>query len=219
MGTALQSIQERIKAELATMRESIPTSDSNRISTKGKLFRLPNGRTSQGPISVIILDYRNHNDYYIGAYNPMKPQPPVCFATAKVYSEMAPHPDSPKPQAESCGECVNNQWKSAPTGKGKACRNKVRLAVTYPDLEPGTSPSVHILTVAPTSLSAWAELMTGLEGNDMLPIQIVTEIRFDPNVDYPKLQFKCISKNPRFEEFWPLREAAASALEEEWIDD
>jgi hypothetical protein len=42
---------------------------------------------------------------------------------------MAPHEASANKQSDACHDCPMNQWKTSMTGKGKACKNVLRLAL------------------------------------------------------------------------------------------
>jgi hypothetical protein len=108
----MESIQERIKAELAQVRETVAAPSGRNISTKGKVFNLPDGRTHQGPLEAVILDHRNFNRYFTVAYDPKDPKPPACFAIAKRLDELVPHEDATEPQADACSEGPMNQWGS-----------------------------------------------------------------------------------------------------------
>lgn len=211
MGTQVQSITDQIKRELANVRSTIAPPSGNTISTKSKLFHLPTGQTSRGPIQAVILDYRNYNRYYDTPYNSMNPKPPACFAIAKHHEALAPHPGAEKPQAEDCASCPHNQWNSDRNGKGKACTNMVRLAIVPPDATPETKPM--LLNASPTALRSWQNLVTSLESGGMLTVQAIVDISFDPNVDYPKLEFKFVKGHDKLERFWALREAAQAALD------
>jgi len=213
MSTEMVSIQERIKAELAGLKDSVapPSGRTIRIQ-QNKTFQTPDGKTSQGPLSVVILDHRSFNSYYTKRYDPNNPAPPDCFAIAKIIAELAPHEEAADPQAESCAECPMNQWGSAATGKGKACRNQVRLAVAAADATPSSEPM--ILRVSPTALKSWNGLVNDLESIGRIPLQMVTEISFDQNLAYPSLLFQAVEEHDRLEEFWRLREKAQALLDQ-----
>ena len=212
MSNALVDIKEKIKAEMETLRDTVPAPSGRNISTKGKVFTLPDGRSDQGPIKAVILDHRNYYRYYTKPYDPQNPQAPQCFAISKELEGMGPHSDAHEPQAETCAECAMNQWGSAPTGRGKACRNTVRLAIVPPDATVDDEPM--ILTVSPTGLKSWATLANGLQALGKLPIQVVTEISFDEHAAYPSLVFKPLEAHDRIEDFWQLREKAQTLLDQ-----
>lgn len=208
---ALVSIQEQIKSELALMSKSVAPPSGRSISLKGKVFSLPDGTTSQGPISAVILDHRNFNRYYEGAYNPQDIKPPACFALSKELNGMGPHPDADNPKSDNCHDCAMNQWGSAAVGKGKACRNTVRIAIAAPDASPDDEPS--IITVSPTGIKSWTSAVNKLGSAGLLPIQTVMEISFDPNQAYPSLVFKPLQAHDKLENMWALREKAQAYLD------
>lgn len=208
---SMVSIQERIKAELATINKTVAAPTGRTISLKGKVFNLPDGKTSQGPITAVILDHRNFNRYYKGQYNPQDIQPPTCFALSKELSGMGPHPDALTPQADTCHDCAMNQWGSAAVGKGKACRNTVRIAIAPADASADDEPS--LIVVSPTGLKSWTSLVNKVGQAGMLPVQVVTEISFDPNQAYPSLVFKAMQAHDNLETMWALREKAQAYLD------
>lgn len=159
-----------------------------------------------------MLDHRNFNRYYTKPYDPQNPAPPDCFAISKNLSTMAPHEDAAEKQSKTCAECPMNQFGSAANGKGKACRNTVRLAVAASDATASSEPM--ILTVSPTGLKSWHSVVNNLSSAGMLPIQIITEIAFDPNAPYPTLTFTAKQAHDDIETFWQLRDKAQALLDQ-----
>lgn len=206
-------IRERLKQERANIRDTIPAPSGRTISVKGKVFTFPDSKTSQGPIKAVILDHRNLYKYYDAPYDAKKPVPPACFALSKVI-ELKPHADARKPQAESCAECTWNKWGSASQGNGKACKNTVRLAIAAPDMTANDEPLM--INVSPTGTKSWAALVNALDVTGKMPIEVVTEIRFDANQAYPTLIFK--AEQPISDEqlatMWALREKAQAMLDQ-----
>lgn len=64
--TALVNYEEQLRQELGQLSKQIEPPSSNKISTKGKLFTLPGGRSSPGPMNVIVLDWVAVNMVYKG---------------------------------------------------------------------------------------------------------------------------------------------------------
>jgi hypothetical protein len=211
MSTALASIQEKIKAQLVVARSTVATPTARTISTKGKVFTLPTGQSSQGPLSAIILDWRNFNKYYTAAYNPAKPSPPDCFAIHSVITEMAPHEKAVKPSSDDCASCTFNKFGSAATGRGKACRNTVRLAIVPADFTADSDPM--LLNISPTGIRPWSSYVNTLLVNDLMPINMISEITFDANAAYPTLLFKAIKTVDDLEMAWLIREKAQAMLD------
>jgi hypothetical protein len=212
--SALVDIKAQIQAELAALAGTVPAPTGMTISLKGKVFTLPNGQSNQGPMQAIILDARNLRAYYRGQYNPNVPETPICFALAKQLEDLAPSPNAKQPQAKTCAECKFDQWSSAPGGgKGKACKNSIRLAIVPANFTTDSHPM--ILTVSPTGLKSYSMLVTDLKAKGLIPAQIITEIAFNANETYPTLVFKALGAHDRVEEVWQLRERAQTALDRE----
>ena len=215
--TALASFQAELQQELKDLANYAPPPSGNQITTKGKLFTLPDGQASPGPLNAIILDWRYNNSYFEGVYDKSNPQPPVCWAINKAPSELAPSAASPKKQNETCDGCAMDKWKSSPTGKGKACKNVCRLALVPADANEKSKPM--IINVSPTALKQWGNYLTRLKTQlGMLPVQVVTEISFNPNESYPSLMFSLSETKvdeDRYGLLAALRAAAQESLEYE----
>lgn len=208
----LVDIQEQIKRELANTDKTVPPITSRNISTQGKQFTLPDGTVNPGPLTAVILDSRFFNTFYTQAYNANDLKPPVCFAIAKERDEMAPHKEAAEPQNATCEECPMNAWGSDPKGgKGKACRNLIRLAVGPVDATDDTEPM--ILRIPPTSLGAWGKLVRDLQQLGLIPMQVSTNISFEPSAAFPKLKFTIDKPHDQIQLFWKLRERAQALLD------
>ena len=189
MTTDMVNIQEQLAQELAELDKTVAPPSGVRISLKGKQFAFPDGKVSPGPINAVILDWRSVNQYYKGAYNPQKIEPPSCYAMAKDRTGMAPMETAPDPQATACEGCPWNEWGSASGGgRGKACKNQVKIALVPPDATATTPP--WIIDVAPSATSGFTNFVNNCKGQfGKLPIQMQVSLDFDPNQDYPKLTF------------------------------
>ena len=214
MSTQLQELHPRIRAELEIVRSSLPLGNTRRVSIREKQFVLPDGTAHRGPIQAVILDYRNINRLYPEPFDPTTLTRPDCFAIAKRYEDLSPinHEEIERPLSGSCATCLNNQFGSAANGKAKRCRNMVRLAIVPPDAEAGTEPM--ILEIPPSALKGWARLITDLEATGLLPIQVVTEIAFDPSKAYPCPTFKVQRTHDSLTTFWALRDKATVLLDQ-----
>lgn len=214
MSTSISTIQEQIKAEIAGIRNSVAPPSGNRIITRDKKFTLPSGECRPGPLFAVILDHRNYNRYYVKDYDAKNPVPPDCFAIAKEFGNLSPHNHDavPDPQADSCAGCPMGEWGSAKVGKGKACRNMVRLAIVAPDCAPDVEP--WTLEIPPTALSGWTRLVNDLEAVGKLAIQAIVQIAFDDAVSYPKPTFAVHELHDDLEKFWAIRERAQAMLDQ-----
>jgi len=161
-GTALASaaeVQERMAAIAAAQAGTETTSGGNYIKIKDSGFEL-GGEKMDNPFEACVLDYRFENAYRPGKYVEGEAQPPACFAIGKIEADLAPHPSSPDMQVkpgQKCSACWADEWGSDPDGgKGKACKNRRRIAVLpvpaegdLAELEPA------MMGISPTSLTNW----------------------------------------------------------------
>jgi hypothetical protein len=202
--TALVNYEEMLRQELSALPKQIEPPSSNKISTKGKLFTLPGGRSSPGPMQCIVLDWVAINMVYAGVYNPNVRQPPLCWAIGKNLDELRPSDAVKTPQNTDCATCPKNQWGSGAGGKGKACKNQRRLLVVAPDFSEGDEPMS--LYVSPTGLKSWNAYVKRLASeHGKLPVQVITEIAFDPQQSYPTLVFSYKEPHSRLNEAMKLR--------------
>lgn len=213
MSTALATIKERIKAELDTAKKSFNVPARPKISLLNQKFTLPNGITSSQPINVVILDWRNTRTLYTGAYNPNNLQAPKCFAIAKALNDLAPSEQCAEPQAASCQECPHDQWGSDPAGgKGKACKNSVRLAVIPASSVGEETCPIYALDIPRTSIRNWESLVSRLSDAGHLPLEFIVEIAFSADAPYPTLVFTEKSQHNALESLWPLFEQTETFL-------
>ncbi len=204
--TALMSIEEQLRKELAGLKDTVEAPSSNKIGTKGKVFTTPDGKSGPGPLQMIIIDSVGFNQYYPGVYNPQVKAPPKCWAINKNLKELAPGASVAKPEHPDCEGCPRNAWGSGTGGRGKACKNQRRLLVVPPDFTAQTEPMT--LYVSPTGLKAWNRYVDKDLNADMslLAVQVITEVSFDPNQAYPSLQFKYLGKHGKVAEALALRQ-------------
>jgi len=160
------------------------------LSTKDKRFSL--GDDDLGSeIDVIVADNAFEHAYYDRPYDEDKPSPPACFAIGKVEKDLKPHPDSPKPQHSNCKEWPWNEFESALVGKGKACKNKRRLALFAYGDEGLSTEQMVILPIAPTGLKNFAVYAKGVAAKLKRPTySVVTTMGFSDKKSYPIVTHK-----------------------------
>lgn len=181
-------IAAQVAAMIAGVQDRVnkPSGDNIRI-TQNKEFELPDGRKSDGPLDLIILDFVSFNAFYEGRYDPNNITPPLCFSLGTVVQQMVPSENSTEPQCTTCAACPMNQFGSE--GSGKACKNKRRLAVIPADFDEDTP--IYTLDVSPTGLKSFDKYVSSLASvQRKVPAQLITEVAFDPARDYPSLTFK-----------------------------
>lgn len=216
-GTAIVSIEDQIKKNLALLNQQVTRPPSNKISTDGKRFTLPGGEPRTDPLQVVIIDYLWVLAHYPGVYKKGKPQSPDCFAVGRSVPDdggLAPHDDSPTKMADNCGDCKHNKWGTGAGGRGKACKHSRRLIVA--SLEAGEDEDITALSiyVSPTALKNFDAYIRDLAADGLDPIQVITVIDFDPNETYPKLTFKRMAKHASLAQMWSLRERYKTTMTE-----
>lgn len=208
------NVQEELKKELAGLKERVDPPSGYMISVKGKSFALPNGSSSDGPLTCVILDWVTANTYFEGVYNPKDIKPPVCFATAAEPAKAAPSDNSPKKQSETCGECPKNEWGSDPQGgKGKACKNTRRLLIVPIDATEKTQP--WIISVSPTGLKYFDKYVNTLSDMNVHPMEIATDISFEASEPFPSLRFEVKEKHSNLNAMWHLKQVGQEILYQE----
>ena len=188
------AITNRLKAQVADLSTRVAPAggDSIRV-TQDKKFQLPNGTKSEGPLDVVIVDFITVHNYYEGAYDKDNIVPPNCFAIGRIPLQMIPSANAPDKQADNCQTCPMNQWGSS--GKGKACKNGRLLAVLPPDAT--EDDPLMVISVSPTAVKAFDAYVAAVALKfGMSPAGVITEVSFDPSVDYGSLRFG----NPRMNE-------------------
>lgn len=194
--TDLVQYEEQLKRELAGLKDQVEGPSSNMISCDGKMFKLPDGTKHPGPLIGVVLDFIAINQWWANAFNKNAYTPSDCVAINRILKNLAPDASSPKKQAEACDGCPRNAWNTGANGTGKACKNQRRLIVVpknffeLPKVQPMT------LHVSPTGIKHWDAYVRELAKDlGALPVQVVTEITFDPSVNYPSLMFALEGKH------------------------
>jgi hypothetical protein len=206
-------INAAIKQQLAEQKGQLGELPRNRISTRNKEFTLPDGL--KGPhLDCVVVDFIWSMVHYPGAYNANNPQKANCFALGREAPGsglLVPHEDASEPQHTDCKDCPKNQWKSAPSGNGKACKNQRRLIVAPPTAT--EADDCMTLYVSPAGLKNFDSYVNQLASiHQMLPVQVITRITFDADQTYPLLKFEMLEINDRLGFFWAKKEASQELL-------
>lgn len=129
------------EAELAQQAEQSVAQEQTAGSSGGRFFSMRAGQLTfddatfpGNQLCVVIVDHIFENTYYEGKFDPDAKNPPTCFAFGRDANTMGPPDEVDKHdeftrQSDLCANCIQNEWGSAETGKGKACSNRRRLAI------------------------------------------------------------------------------------------
>jgi hypothetical protein len=186
--TAVVNYQELMAKQVAEIQNKLGAPGGDRITvSQDKKFKFPDGRVSSDPFRAVIVEFASGNFFWPQAFNQKNIVPPDCFALGADPKDMWPSDNSPKMQCkDGCNACPNNQFGS--DGDGKACKNMRLLALLPPDADADTPFSV--LHVSPTALRPFDGYIAKLAGSFGKPAAaFVTEIGFDPKLDYASLRF------------------------------
>lgn len=209
--------EEQLAKESAEIAKRISAPTGDRIRFNGnKTFITPDGMEGD-TLEVVVVDFVSSNLFYDGTYDRDNPQPPACFAIGAEPSLLVPSPSSPNKQAETCSSCPNNQFGSAVTGKGKACKNTRLLALVPASAldNPKEEAPIWIMSVPPASLKAFDGYVGTLAAKHRtVPIGVVTSITLDQTNQYASPRFNVIRplKGTELGTFMPRREEANQRL-------
>lgn len=203
--------QEQLAREAAEIAKRIaaPTGDRIRFNSNRSLIT-PDGSEGE-TLEVVVIDFLSTNLFYDGPFDRDNPQPPGCFAIGAEPSLMVPSPNSPNRQAETCSSCPNNQFGSAPNGKGKACKNTRVLAVLPPEADE-TTP-LWLLNVSPTAIKGFDGFVGAVQRTfEMPPIAVVVEVDFNPAETFASLTFSNPQPNQNLAAHFARQEEARQLL-------
>lgn len=176
---ALVLWDEKLAQKAAKQAATEPLGTGNKFSIKGGKLSYKGVNVPGDEAEVIIVASTFDNQYREGQFDPDNYEVPVCFAFGEEEKGMKPHPDSAKPQAESCAQCPHNEYGSARVGKGKACRQARNLAlITIEDAEDIEGAELATLSLPPTSLKGWRGYINKITTTMKRPaMSVVTKIK------------------------------------------
>jgi hypothetical protein len=173
---ALTSQAEAVAALRARL--MAPTGDKVKISNK--TFKLPSGDVLDF-LDVVVVDFVYYNVYYDAAFDSNNITPPTCFALNPEPKGMAPSSNSPEGQCEQCSGCWANEFGS--NGKGKACSNRVLVAILPTDAKEDTP--FAILDISPTAVKGFSSYLTSVARSlNKMPYEVITHIECNPAVKH-----------------------------------
>lgn len=164
------------------------------LSTRAGVLQYNGAPVAGNKLEVVVLDAVMENAYYEGKFDPDHPTAPVCFAFARVEDDLKPHEKSFKPQHETCKGCPRNDFGTADTGRGKACKNVRRLALITAEAaqDPKTvvDAEVAFLKLPVMSIKPWAAYVRTLDAALNRPTWgVISELAVIPDA---KAQFKAV---------------------------
>lgn len=212
-GRALAPWDEDLaRAAAASKERAASLATGQFMSTKSGQLSYNGSPFPGNKVAAIIVAWGYENTFYEGAYNPDAQSSPSCFAFGLEQKTMEPHENVVRlknAQHDRCGIagrpgcCPQNEFATASTGKGKACGNRIRLALVAaggwdnhgkfePDgVEEIEGSNIVFLRVPPTSLQGFASYVNVLDATVHRPPHgVFTEISIVPS----DVQFSTVFK-------------------------
>ncbi len=109
---------------------------------------MPDGQTVDGADGIrgFIIAHFTTRAYYKDAFDPKAEKgPPECSSSDCI----APDANVRDKQSADCASCRHNAFGTAKVGKGKACREFLRLFIVNPEFG---NPPLAVLTLPPTAI-------------------------------------------------------------------
>lgn len=200
-GTALINVEQELLAQANVARateESVQTGQF--FGTRAGVLSFNGAPIKDNKMQVIVIDHILANMYYPEKFDSKNPTPPVCYAFGRNDKQLAPHEKSSNKQHEQCSGCPQNEWGTADTGKGKACKNSRRLAcMSASVLEKAGAiedAQVAYLGVPVTSVKGWAGYVRQVADTfGVPPLGVITEVSLVPDTkDQFKMVFRCVER-------------------------
>lgn len=210
MSKAMTAVDKQLADEAANIAATISAPSSNKIKTRDKVFKLPDGQIIQAPLQAVIVDYISRNTYYDKPYNENDPQDPICWAINKQPADLAPPKEVADPLNSTCKGCDYDEFGSSPTGSGKACKNARVLAILLPSLK---DEKMYTIEASPTAIQAF-DAYVGVVAKlfNASPIKVITELSFHPEKQYPSLMFGNPQPNSDYAQHFARRDEAQTLL-------
>lgn len=210
----------KAKAQLAKQAERLQ-SLTKKIGTRNCVLTIDDEAVEDNELIGVVIGAVHENQYYDKPFDPKNPTVPVCYSFSEPDSlnpddGMAPNAEAEGKQGDDNGLCANcwaNQWRSADTGKGKACKNIRRLALAMPDaLESADDlrdAEVRMLNVPVMSTNNWSKYVHKLSDEvGRTHWGVLTKIKLVPDEDSQfRIQFSFEELITFDQDLWSAMEA------------
>ncbi len=175
------------KDDLATLKSRLAAPSGDKINVENKQFKLPSGATAD-ELSVVIVDFVYFNRFFENGYQKGVNATPLCAALNVEPKGMIPFDECIETQSSGCDGCAQNQFGSK--GNGKACQNRVLVAVLPADKTLLETEPLAILDLPPTSIQGFQKYVASVASAlQRPPYGVITHVSLDENETYPKYIF------------------------------
>lgn len=217
-GTSLVKWEEELAGFATETAKGIKVSDGKFISFQGGRMSFGGADIPDDEINCVIVGWTHHNMLYDPdvRYDPKNPQSPICYSFGQDEGEMQPHEDAPVKKCGSCAECPLNQFESAESGRGKACKNTFRVAlIAESDLDDIENAEVVYASIPPKSLKNFANYLAKDLKNLKRPHWFVKTLmtRVPDDESQFRVTFKHVENIEDGELYEPLKELWKTTME------
>jgi hypothetical protein len=185
------NFEEQMAAEAKAIAKTERVS-ADRFTTQSGILSFMGNPMPDNQMDVIIVASMSENVYYAGAYDPDNITPPSCFALGHPGEDLYPHELVPEPINDDCRTCPYMKFKSAPNKKGKACKEKRRLACIPYSVSPEelAVSDLAMLTIPVMSVKNWSTYVNMVSAKYHRPSWgLATRVKVVPD---PKSQFRIL---------------------------
>lgn len=202
------NLQEELAREAAGYAANIRVAgESNMISTRNGVFTF-RGESLGDSIDVVILNFAHVNEYYPDEFDPTVKKTPACYALSRSGENMTPHAEAPAKEAAACAGCPQSAIGSDPRRGGRACKQKIRLAIIHADdtaSEDGVAEAticrIMVPAMSKSKLASYVKVLGDNPRFRVPPYAVITRIKLER---HPKYQYVM--------EFEPLSIAPAESI-------
>lgn len=185
-GNQVVDREAELKAQIEAQQKMLGkiTTSSKFISFKGGNIIIDKKAIAGAKTEVVVLAFMAERTYFPGDFDPDTRQSPLCYAYSDISGAdedlMAPHKEAKEKQAETCAECHWNEWNTAKKGRGKACRESVRVALlpNQPDLK---KAEIWHARIPITSVQNFKDFANGILGYDKPIFSVVAQLKVIPD--------------------------------------
>lgn len=184
-GGALPISNEELARQVAAQQKMLArvATKANFVSFKGGNIIIDGKPIAGAKTDVIVLAFMGERAFFPGDFDPDAPQSPKCYAYFDGDAEAAdlhPHEEVREKEAAKCADCPQNKWGSGKRGRGKACRENIRVAL-IPAQTDLTKAQVFHAKIPITSVPAFKSYASDVLGAGQPLCSVVAQVSCIPD--------------------------------------
>lgn len=184
--TAVSTITERLRDAGTRQREQIekmPGGEGNALSFQGGSINF-RGKPLGNAIEAIILATQFERVFYPAEFDANNKVPPSCYSRDNI----RPDEQAAFPQSDTCKGCQWDEFGTATQGKGKGCKEGLKIAVVHPAQAMADNPPIVVARFSPMNAKDIQSDLTGLAAKAPdHPMQAIVKLTCHPD---PKRQIR-----------------------------